>query len=144
VAISVPVSDQYIDFARDLLADFEPLWIRRMFGGAGVYAGERFFAILVDDTLYLKVDEDTRAQYEQRGLLPFSYETKTGRKVSMSYYPAPPEALEEREALKPWVRGALEAAGRALRDPAAPTGSKAKKVGITGPPQATKLRGPGS
>jgi DNA transformation protein len=134
VVISVPVSDRYIDFARDLLTDFEPLRIRRMFGGAGVYSGERFFAILVDDALYLKVDADNRAQYEQRGLVPFSYETKAGRKVPMSYYPAPPETLEEREALKPWVRGALEAARRASRGPAAPKGSKAGKFGVTGPP----------
>jgi TfoX/Sxy family transcriptional regulator of competence genes len=45
------VSDHYVDFVRDLLADFDPLRIRRMFGGAGVYSGERLFAILVDDAL---------------------------------------------------------------------------------------------
>ena len=40
------VSEHYIEFIQDLLADFEPLRIKRMFGGAGVYSGDLFFAIL--------------------------------------------------------------------------------------------------
>jgi len=109
----MPVSGGYIELVRDLLADFEPLRIKRMFGGAGVYSGELFFAILADDTLYLKADEENRADFEQRGLPPFSYETKTGRTGTMSYYPAPAEAMEDPEALAPWARGALAAAERA-------------------------------
>ena len=65
----MPVSDGYIEFVRDLLASFEPLRITRMFGGAGVYSEDVFFAILVDDVLYLKVDEQTRGAYESRGLV---------------------------------------------------------------------------
>lgn len=114
----MPVSEDYVTFIRDQLADFEPLRIKRMFGGAGVYSGEHFFAILVDDTLYLKVDEGNRAAFEQRGLARFTYQTKTGKSGSMSYYPVPADALEDREALAPWVRGALEAAQRAVRKPA--------------------------
>lgn len=109
----MPVSDDYIDFVRDLLAHFEPLRIRLMFGGAGVYSGELFFAILADDVLYLKVDNGNRAEYAQRGLGPFTYETKTGRRGTMNYYPVPPEVLEDPEALDSWARRALEAARRA-------------------------------
>lgn len=58
------VTDNFIDFARDLLADFEPLRVRRMLGGAGIYSGELFFAILADDTLYLKVDNGNRSGFE--------------------------------------------------------------------------------
>lgn len=111
----MPVSDHYIDFVRDLLSDFEPLHIKRMFGGAGIYSGERFFAILADDTLYLKADEGNRANFEQRGLQPFSYATKTGRTGTMSYYPTPAESLEDPDSLAPWVSGALAAAERAAR-----------------------------
>lgn len=113
------VTDAYIDFARDLLAGFEPLRVRRMFGGAGIYSGELFFAILADDALYLKVDDSNRAEYEKRGLRPFTYETKTGRTGTMSYYPVPPEALEDPDALNPWACGALDAARRTTRKPAA-------------------------
>lgn len=110
------VSGDYIEFVRDLLGEFEPLRIKRMFGGAGVYSGEFFFAILADDTLYLRANEDNRADFEQRGLHPFSYETKTGRTVTMSYYPVPAEAMEDPEALAPWARGALAAAEERAAD----------------------------
>jgi DNA transformation protein len=125
----MPLSDDYIDFIRDLLARFEPLRIKRMFGGAGIYAGELFFAVLVDDNLYLKVDDLNRPDYERRGLGPFTYETKTGRRGSMSYYPVPPEILDEPGALDSWGQGALEAARRAARKPA----SKQKQLsGLAG------------
>lgn len=113
----MPVSDDYLDFVRDLLADFEPLRIKRMFGGAGIYSGELFFAILAGDILYLKVDDGNRAGFEERGIRPFTYETKAGRTGTMSYYPVPSEAMDDPEALNPWARGALEAALRAARKP---------------------------
>ncbi len=95
----MPVSDDYLDFVRDLLADFEPLRIKRMFGGAGIYSGELFFAIVADDILYLKVDDGNRAGFEERGIRPFTYETKAGRTGTMSDYPVPPEAMDDPEAL---------------------------------------------
>ena len=39
-----------------------------MFGGVGIYAGELFFALIADDTLYLKADDQTRSEFERRGL----------------------------------------------------------------------------
>ena len=44
---------------------------RSMFGGVGIYAGDLFFALLDDDTLYFKVDESTRPQFEGRSMAPF-------------------------------------------------------------------------
>jgi DNA transformation protein len=41
-----------------------------MFGGVGIYAAELFFALLDDDTLYFKVDDATRPQFESRGMTP--------------------------------------------------------------------------
>jgi DNA transformation protein len=112
----MPVSDEYIDLVRDLLADFEPLRIKRMFGGAGIYSDELFFAILVDNALYLKTDDLNREDFARRGLRPFTYQTKAGRTGSMSYYPVPAEALEDQDKLGDWARGALEAARRAARN----------------------------
>lgn len=111
----MPVTDDYMEFIKELLAEFEPLRIKRMFGGAGVYSGELFFAILVDDELYLKVDDGNRADYERRGLHPFTYQMKNGRTSTMSYYPVPADLLEEPEELALWARGALEAAARAKK-----------------------------
>ena len=53
----MPVSAAYKSFIQDLLSDFGPVSIRHMFSGAGVYADGVMFAILVEDTLYLKADE---------------------------------------------------------------------------------------
>jgi DNA transformation protein and related proteins len=114
----MPVSDDYIEFIRDLLARFEPLRVKRMFGGAGIYSGELFFAILIDDSLYLKVDDGNRADYEQRGLEPFRYENKHGQVATMSYFPVPPELIDDPDDFAPWVRKALEAAQRGAAKPA--------------------------
>ena len=59
----MPVSEHSIAFVQDLLADFAPLRIKRMFGGAGIYSADLFFAILAEDNLYLKVDDGNRAAY---------------------------------------------------------------------------------
>ena len=106
------VSEHYIEFIHDLLADFEPLRIKRMFGGAGVYSGDLFFAILAEDTLYLKVDDGNRRAYEALGIQPFAYVRKDGRMATMSYYPVPSEVLDNPDALAPWARQAMDAAQR--------------------------------
>jgi DNA transformation protein len=109
----MPVSDEYVAHIRDLLSAFEPLRIKRMFGGAGIYSGDLSFAILVDDALYLKADDSTRGDYESRGLHPFTYRMRNGRTASMSYYPVPPEAIDDPESLSAWAAKALDAARRA-------------------------------
>ena len=114
----MPVSEHYIAFVQDLLADFAPLRIKRMFGGAGIYSGDLFFAILVEDTLYLKVDDGNRAAYQERGIQPFLYEGKDGRRATMGYYPVPPELLDDPDALAPWARQTIDAARRAAMKPA--------------------------
>jgi DNA transformation protein len=40
---------------------------RSMFGGVGIYARDLFFALLADDTLYLKVDDTTRPSFAALG-----------------------------------------------------------------------------
>ncbi len=108
----MPVSEHYIEFMHDLLADFEPLRIKRMFGGAGIYSGNLFFAILAEDTLYLKVDDGNRGGYETLGIQPFSYVRRDGRMATMSYCPVPSEILDNPDALAPWARKAIGAALR--------------------------------
>ncbi|MGF1612862.1 MAG: TfoX/Sxy family protein [Gammaproteobacteria bacterium] len=109
----MPVSDKYINYVQDLLQDFAPLRVKRMFGGAGVYSGNLFFAIIADDELYLKVDHQNRTDYEAQGLQPFTYMMKGGKTATMSYYPLPADVLEDTDGLRDWVRKALAAAHRA-------------------------------
>ena len=83
---------------------------RSMFGGVGLYSGELFFALIDDDTLYLKVDDANRPDFEARGLGPFM--PSGDRSHVMQYYELPADILEDAEALAPWVEKAIAAARR--------------------------------
>jgi DNA transformation protein len=86
------------------------LRVKGVFGGAGVYCGELFFAILADDELYFKVDDQNRNDYECLGLKPFTYLIKNGRKVTMDYYPITADVLEDPDRFAEWAAKPLEAA----------------------------------
>ena len=100
------VTEGFKDFVRDLLADFGPVTIRNMFGGAGVYADGVMFAILADDVLYLKTDQASARVFAQEGMRPFTYQPKGKAPIAMSYWETPPRLLEETEELVVWVREA--------------------------------------
>ncbi|MCK6452886.1 MAG: TfoX/Sxy family protein [Alphaproteobacteria bacterium] len=104
-------SREFLDYVVDLLRPFGPVSIRRMFGGAGVYRDGLMFALVAYDTLYLKVDDETRPAFERAGMGPFTYEGKT-EPVTMSYFEAPPDAMEEADLLAGWARDAYAAALR--------------------------------
>lgn len=106
----MPVSDDYITYVLDQLGGIGELRVKRMFGGAGIYCGEFFFAILVDDELYFKVNDQNRDEYERLGLRPFTYQMKNNRQATMSYYPVPADVLDDHDQLAAWAERALEAA----------------------------------
>jgi len=81
-----------------------------MFGGVGIYAGDVFFALIADDTLYLKVDDFNRPAFEERGMGPFRPYGEEGE--TMGYYELPADVLEDAEALRPWAETAIAAARR--------------------------------
>jgi len=109
------VSQSFIDQAKDLFHSFGDIRVRKMFGGAGVYCDDLFFAIMDDDTIYLKADGETQAAFEARGLSPFTFETKDGSAASMSYYSAPEEIFDDEDDLREWTTLALNAARRASK-----------------------------
>jgi DNA transformation protein and related proteins len=78
---------------------------RAMFGGVGIYAGDIFFALIADDTLYFKVDESTRAEFEARGMGPFRPFGDEGG--TMKYYQLPEDILEDPEELRSWAEKAV-------------------------------------
>jgi DNA transformation protein len=49
-------SDSFVDFLKDSLSGLGPVSVRRMFGGAGVYADGVMFGLVAQDALYLKAD----------------------------------------------------------------------------------------
>ncbi len=102
----MPVTDGFKDLVTDLLADFGPVAIRNMFGGAGLYADGVMFAIVANDVLYLKADEASARGFESEGMHPFTYRTPGKPPVAMSYWEVPPRLLEEPGELVSWARQA--------------------------------------
>lgn len=111
----MPVSADFKVYILELLAPLGKLGnlhAKRMFGGAGLFLDERMFALLIDDTLYLKADDHNRAAYLARGMAPFVYD-RQGKEVALSYYAVPPESLEDQADLLTLARLSVEAALRA-------------------------------
>lgn len=108
----MPVTPGFREYALEQLGRVVPGGVRAraMFGGVGVYAGTRFFALLADDTLYLKGDDVTRADFARAGMPPFLPGDDPAQ--PMSYYGVSPEVLDDVDALAPWVEKALAAADR--------------------------------
>jgi DNA transformation protein len=101
------------DTIRDLFANFGPVDIRRMFGGVGVFVDGLMIAIVTrDDVVYLKADNQTVPAFEQEGLRPFSYSTRTGTHTLTSYWRIPDRLYDEPEELACWARDAHAAALR--------------------------------
>jgi DNA transformation protein and related proteins len=88
---------------------------RNMFGGVGIYSGDFFFALIDDDTLYFKVDESNRPDFEGRGMDPFQPYGEDGE--TMGYYRVPEDLLEDPELLGQWAEKAISVARRAKGRP---------------------------
>jgi len=108
------VKDEYLAWVLEQLAGVAQLRSRRMFGGVGLYSGERFFGLIDDDVLYLKVDHRNRIEFIARGCKPLQ-PFKDKPEYSMSYYDVPADVLEDVEELARWARGSI-----AIASPAAP------------------------
>ena len=103
------------EFVSHLVEQLEPLGpvsAKRMFGGHGIYVGELMIAIVDDDTLYLKADDENRGDFERAQLPRFEYR-KQGKLQTISYYLAPESALEDADCLCDWARKSYDAALRA-------------------------------
>ena len=96
----------------ELFSNYGPVTVRRMFGGAGVFADGLMIALVVDGVIFLKADEHTIPDFEREGLRPFSYETKAGTRTLTSYWRMPERLYDDPDELAAWARRALESARR--------------------------------
>jgi DNA transformation protein len=108
----MPVTPEYREFVLEQLGRVAPVTSRAMFGGVGVYSNGFFFALLDDDTVYLKVDDTNRPDFEAAGMGPFRpFEGA----ASMQYYELPADLLEDADRLRPWVDAAIDVARRSRK-----------------------------
>jgi DNA transformation protein len=107
--------DDYLRWVLEQLADAGGVSARRMFGAFGLYRNDVFFAIISGDTLFFKVSDASRADYETRGMARFRpYRDRP--LVSMSYYEVPADVLEDPDECVQWAMRAV-AAGAAKKKP---------------------------
>jgi DNA transformation protein len=96
----MPNSNSFKDFVGDQLAGLRGLRFKSMFGGYGVYVGNEFFAILYKDRLYFKTDDETRPDFESRGMKCFRPSAKQTLK---NYFEVPADIIEDRDQLIAWA-----------------------------------------
>ncbi len=120
--------NEFVDYLLELLRPFGNVSSRAMFGGHGIYRDGLIFGIVIDDTFYLKADDVNRAEFDDRGLGPFIYESKSkGQQVSLGYYQCPEDALESAALMLDWAKSGYAAALRAAARKKG--GSKTRKLG---------------
>lgn len=126
------------DFIRDLFREFGAVQIRRMFGGAGLWADDVMFALITRDVIYLKAGDESIAAFEAENCAPFSYTTKNGRHTLTSYWRLPERLYDDPEELAVWARRALGVArAKAAGKKASGKTQAAAKVGVKGKAKKT-------
>ena len=104
-------SKEFVSHVRELMASIGDLSDGKFFGGHAIkYRGHQF-AMIMGNTLYLRVDDETRPDYVAKGSKPFSYSTRVRRVEVRTYFAAPEELLESKDVLLAWTRKAIHAAG---------------------------------
>lgn len=101
--------DSAREWLEEVLGKLPNLSVRRLFGGAGVYADETIFGVFHEQRLYLKTDERTRAAFVERG--SDALRARSGS-VLTAYYEVPPEVVDDEEELLRWARQAIDVANR--------------------------------
>lgn len=98
-------------FVVEQMAGLGAVQAKAMFGGFGLYLHGLMFGLIVDDTLYFKVDEQSVSQFESAGLPPFRYVAK-GRTLALRYHQAPAEVYDDAQAMVAWARVGYDCALR--------------------------------
>lgn len=113
------ISPQFKAFLEERLEPLGPVAFKRLFGGEGLSLGGVTFAFIMGETLYLRVDEQSRPAFIDAGMEPFAYNTKTKRVTVRSFYATPEELYDDGDGFCDWARTALAAAQTAARAKAA-------------------------
>ena len=101
-------SSGLVDELPEVFERFGPVQVRRMFGGYGIFHDGRMFGLVAGGRLYLKTDDENRAQFVDKKLAPFEY-MRSNELTATSYYEAPAEIYEDRDEAARWARLAWDA-----------------------------------
>jgi DNA transformation protein and related proteins len=103
--------DPFHEFVIELFAPMGTVSIRRMFGGAGVFQDGLMFALLGDDTIYVKADEALRSDLLSEGCAPFIWtKPSTGEEIDLGYVSLPTSAMDDPDEASEWAKRAMSVA----------------------------------
>jgi DNA transformation protein len=105
----MPLSPEYREYLADLFASIGPIKFRRAFGLDAIIAEGVMVGFLLDDTIHLRTDGETRPLYEAEGGKPFTF-MKGDELIVTSYLSMPDRLYDDPDELAAWARRALAAA----------------------------------
>lgn len=100
------------DWLLDLFEPFGRVRLKRMFSGHGVYSGEYCVALAINPGLCMRVDDETRARFEEIGAVPFTYGKQGKTIIVQKWWRLPDEVMDDPEEVARWARLSLEVARR--------------------------------
>jgi len=108
-------SDGFAEFLREQCAPLGRLTFRRMFGKTGVFCDGVMLAMVADNTLYFRVDDENKATFKEAAAFPPLTYSKRGVTIDLAFWRAPERLFDEPDELLVWARAAFAAAQRVAR-----------------------------
>jgi DNA transformation protein and related proteins len=108
-------SDSFAEFLREQFSPLGRLAFRRMFGKTGVFCDGVMFAMVADNTLYVRVDDESKATFKEAAAFPPLNYSKKGFAIDLAFWRVPERLFDEPDELLVWARAALAAADRVAR-----------------------------
>jgi DNA transformation protein and related proteins len=105
------IKNSYVIYIEDILSSLYPISMRAMFGGVGIYYSGLMVALVAQEELYFKADDETASFFKSHGSVPFTYQSR-GKSIALSYWKVPTEVLEQSDQLREWFSKAITSAQR--------------------------------
>ncbi len=86
----------------DVFNEKDNVTLRAMMGGYILYKEGKVFALVEEDTLWLKGSDTVKEWYLSRGSKKFRY-LKKGKSQEMNFFLVPNDVLESKEEFKIWL-----------------------------------------
>ncbi|HTD03250.1 TfoX/Sxy family protein [Undibacterium sp.] len=104
------VSTEFTAYIKEKFELLGGVSFSRFFGGLGISYNDVQFAMVIGNTLYFCVDDNSREDYRQIGMQPFSYASKKKTILINKYYSVPEDVLDNPDSLREWAQAAIKAA----------------------------------
>ena len=101
---------EFIEYVLDLLEPIDAIFSGRFFGGQGISCNSIQFAMIMGNSLFFVVDDNTRNKYIDMGTECFRYTKKTGKVNFKKYHEVPGELFDDPSTLLEWAKESIKIA----------------------------------